>query len=92
MERDLTNNPNPRKAEGNQYQLIQNDQTRIHDLELEKDKRIRIQNMDAKAIELVNLSELQKEMAYEQTKNIDELNKNFSNTTTLVKKTEKEVL
>lgn len=81
----------PSRAEGDQYQIMDNTQEKLVDVNLEKYKRTQFQNFEAKTKVMIELTELQKEMANDQTKNIDEFNKKFKNTTEVVDKTEKEV-
>ena len=91
MQEDPRSKNLPSRADGDQYQIMDDTQERLVDVNLEKYKRTQFQNFEAKTKVMIELTELQKDMANDQTKNIDEFNKKFKNTTEVVDKTEKEV-
>lgn len=91
MQQDPTRQNISAKVDGDQYQIMDTTQDKLVDVNLEKYKRTQFQNFEAKTKVMIELTELQKEMANDQTNNIDEFNKKFKSTTEVVQKTEKEV-
>lgn len=74
-----------------QYQKMDNGQEMNVNLDLEKFKRTKFQNFEATSKQLIELAVLHKEMATEQTDNIDQFNKKYSNTTKIIQQTEKHI-
>lgn len=91
MQQDPTRQNISAKVNEDQYQIMDTTQDKLVDVNLEKYKRTQFQNFEAKTKVMIELTELQKEMANDQTNNIDEFNKKFKSTTEVVQKTEKEV-
>lgn len=79
------------KLKQDDYQNMSYEQDQNLNVNVEKYKRKQFQNFEATSKQLIELSELHKDMATEQTNNIDQFNKKFDNTKTVIKETEKEI-